>query len=106
MATLTPRQRPSFRNLNHKTSTPTMNRKPAFAPISSDDELDVGDAVEVPGGMNGTVKFVGEVRGKQGLFVGVELNRQWSHRGKNDGEAEGYVEIDAHSGVERLYGLE
>ena len=92
MATLTPRQRPSLRNLNHKTSTPTMNRKPAIAPINNaDDEIEVGDMVAVPGGMNGTVKFVGQVRGKQGFFVGVELNRQWAHRGKNDGEAEGYV---------------
>ena len=97
MATLTPRQKPSFRNLAHKTSTPVMARRPNFAasttapppPRGGDDELEVGDLVEVPGGMDGTVKFVGEVRGKQGYFAGVELSKQWVHRGKNDGDAEG-----------------
>ena len=54
-----------------------------------DEFLEIGDPVEVPGGMDGTVKFVGEVRGKQGYFVGVELSRNWAHRGKNDGDAEG-----------------
>lgn len=86
MSTLTPRQRPSFRNLAYHaaTSTPPMPRK-----VSGNDEIEVGDTVEVPGGMDGTVKFVGEVRGKQGCFVGVELSKRWASRGKNDGEAEG-----------------
>jgi dynactin complex subunit len=53
------------------------------------DDIQVGDTVEVPGGMDGTVKFVGEVRGKQGYFVGVELSKRWASRGKNDGDAEG-----------------
>ena len=53
------------------------------------DDIEIGDAVEVPGGMDGTVKFVGEIRGKQGYFVGVELSRKWASRGKNDGDAEG-----------------
>lgn len=52
-------------------------------------ELQIGDSVNVPGGMDGTVKFVGEVNGKPGYFVGVELSRKWAARGKNDGEAEG-----------------
>jgi hypothetical protein len=51
--------------------------------------IEVGDKVEVPGGMDGTVKFVGEVRGKNGYFVGVELSRKWASKGKNDGDAEG-----------------
>ena len=98
MATLTPRQRPSYRNLAHKTSTPIMAKKPAFATSigpggprggAGDDDLEIGDFVEVPGGMDGTVKFVGEVRGKAGFFVGVELSKKWAHRGKNDGDAEG-----------------
>lgn len=64
-----------------------MARKAAAAP--PDEGVEVGDAVEVPGGMDGTVKFVGEVRGKPGFFVGVELSKKWAHRGKNDGDAEG-----------------
>ena len=54
-------------------------------------EIDVGDLVDVPGGMHGTVKFIGSVRGKKGVFAGVELSREFAARGKNDGDVEGYV---------------
>ena len=90
MATLssTPRLRPSIRNLS-------ANSQPNMTPInnraSGTDDIQVGDAVNVPGGMDGTVKFVGEVKGKAGIFAGVELSRKWASRGKNDGEAEGWV---------------
>ena len=87
MATLTPRQRPSFRNLHTAASTPTMRK--AAGSAGGDDDIEVGDIVDVPGGMDGKVKFVGEVRGKQGRFVGVELSRKWASRGKNDGDADG-----------------
>ncbi|KAI4158391.1 MAG: hypothetical protein LQ342_007477 [Letrouitia transgressa] len=53
------------------------------------DELEVGDTVDVPGGMHGTVKFIGEVKGKKGIFAGVELSKEWAARGKNDGDVEG-----------------
>jgi len=53
-------------------------------------DLEVGDLVNVPGDMYGTVKFVGNVRGKNGQFVGVELDRQFAARGKNNGDVEGY----------------
>lgn len=51
--------------------------------------LEVGDTVDVPGGMHGTIKFIGEVRGKKGTFAGVELAREWAARGKNDGDVDG-----------------
>jgi hypothetical protein len=54
-------------------------------------DIEVGDTVDVPGGMHGTVKFVGTVKGKKGTFAGVELSREYSARGKNDGDVEGYV---------------
>ena len=54
-------------------------------------ELEVGDAVNVPGDMYGVVKFVGSVRGKNGRFVGVELDRSFAARGKNDGDVDGCV---------------
>jgi hypothetical protein len=54
-------------------------------------DLEVGDLVDVPGAMTGTVRFIGSVRGKPGLFAGVELSRQFASRGKNDGDVEGYV---------------
>ncbi|KAL8946504.1 MAG: hypothetical protein Q9222_007112 [Ikaeria aurantiellina] len=53
------------------------------------DDLEVGDIVDVPGGMHGTIKFIGEVKGKNGTFAGVELSREWAARGKNDGDVEG-----------------
>lgn len=53
-------------------------------------DLEVGDAVNVPGDMYGVVKFIGTVRGKNGRFVGVELDREFAARGKNDGDVDGY----------------
>ncbi|KAF2397416.1 hypothetical protein EJ06DRAFT_539382 [Trichodelitschia bisporula] len=52
-------------------------------------EIEAGDAVDVPGGMHGVVKFVGSVRGKKGVFAGVELSREYASRGKNDGDVDG-----------------
>jgi hypothetical protein len=52
-------------------------------------ELSVGDAVNVPGGMAGTVRFVGTVQGKKGTFVGVELDSEFAARGKNNGDVDG-----------------
>ena|ERR1700753_2359806 len=52
-------------------------------------EIEVGDAVDVPGEMNGFVKFIGPVKGKKGIFAGVELSKEFAKRGKNDGDVEG-----------------
>jgi hypothetical protein len=54
-----------------------------------EDGIDLGDAVDVPGGMHGTVRFLGTVKGKKGTFAGVELGREYAQRGKNDGVADG-----------------
>lgn len=53
------------------------------------EDLVVGDAVNVPGEMYGTVRFAGSVRGKQGHFIGVELDQKFASRGKNDGDVDG-----------------
>lgn len=58
---------------------------------SGGEVIEVGDAVDVPGGMHGTVKFLGGVRNRDGVFVGVELSREWAARGKNDGDVDGLV---------------
>lgn len=50
---------------------------------------EVGDTVDVPGGMHGTVKFVGRVKGKPGVFAGVELAREYAGKGKNNGDVDG-----------------
>lgn len=57
--------------------------------MADDASLDVGDVVTVPGGMTGTVRFVGSIHGKQGHFAGVELAREFAARGKNDGDVDG-----------------
>ena len=51
--------------------------------------LAVGDVVDVPGGMHGVIKFIGEVKGKKGTFAGVELAREYAARGKKVGDVEG-----------------
>lgn len=104
-------QRPSFGTANSasspslRASTVDVNRKAslraltgqAAAPTTPADrmssssaaELEVGDAVNVPGDMYGVVRFVGSVKGKSGRFVGVELDRSFAARGKNDGDVDG-----------------
>ncbi|KAI9687102.1 MAG: hypothetical protein M1822_002513 [Bathelium mastoideum] len=57
--------------------------------VSPDGGYEVGDTVDVPGGMWGVVKFIGTVKGKAGLFAGVELDRQFAGKGKNDGDVDG-----------------
>jgi len=52
---------------------------------------EVGDTVEVPGGMLGVVKYIGSVTGKAGVFAGVELSKEYAARGKNDGDVDGSV---------------
>jgi hypothetical protein len=52
-------------------------------------EIDIGDKVDAPGGLYGTVRFIGPVRGKPGVFVGVELDKELAGKGKNDGSVEG-----------------
>ena len=66
-------------------------RMSPYTPASANDggDLDVGDFVDVPGSMHGTVKFVGNVQGKKGTFAGVELSEQFASRGKNNGDVDG-----------------
>lgn len=76
-----------------------MTMYPSKAPTSrtvNDDRnanqnLEVGDIVDVPGSMHGTIRFIGEVKGKKGHFAGVELSKEFASRGKNDGDVDGWV---------------
>jgi adenylate cyclase associated (CAP) protein len=52
-------------------------------------QIETGDLVDVPGSMHGVVKFIGPVRGKKGIFAGVELSKEYAVRGKNDGDVDG-----------------
>lgn len=57
--------------------------------MAPNDEVQVGDLVNVPGGMHGTVRYLGSVAGKQGRFAGVELASEYSGKGKNNGAVDG-----------------
>src|SRR5262245_53618026 len=57
--------------------------------MATGDDIRVGDLVNVPGGMYGTVRFLGVVAGKQGRFAGVELATEHAGRGKNSGDVDG-----------------
>ena len=89
--------RPSLKQAHSTSSSPLSAnaKRPSLAPLMtnhkgiSGDGLEVGDTVDVPGGMHGIVKFLGEVKGKKGIFAGVELSREFAARGKNDGDVEG-----------------
>ncbi|KAK3630083.1 hypothetical protein LTR56_002630 [Elasticomyces elasticus] len=108
MALQTPRQRlqrPSYGSSGSAeksslSASTTVNRKASFraltgqqpaTPLAKMDggELEVGDAVTVPGDMYGVVRFIGSVKDKAGDFVGVELDRRFAARGKNSGDVDG-----------------
>lgn len=56
---------------------------------SPEPSLAVGDTVDVPGAMYGTVRYIGSVAGRKGTFVGVELNPEFASMGKNNGDVDG-----------------
>lgn len=69
---------------------------------AGDFEAAVGDAVRIKSmGMEGTVRYVGGVEGKSGVWVGVELDAGFEGRGKNDGTVDGkrYFECKPLCGV-------
>ena len=96
-ATPKPRTVQSVSSLADRIDKDTNQRRissPRISDISMADQeinIEVGDPVDVPGGMTGTVRFVGMVRGKKGMFAGIELDREYAARGKNDGDVEGYA---------------
>ena len=57
--------------------------------MPSIDQFHVGDVVNVPGGMYGTVRYLGSVAGKPGRFAGIELAPEHMERGKNSGDVDG-----------------
>ncbi len=57
--------------------------------MPGDESISIGDVVDVPGGMLGTVRFIGTVQGRKGTFAGVELSKEFAARGKNNGDVDG-----------------
>lgn len=70
-------------------STPMRRAGFTTGGVGAGADLDVGDIVNTPGGLWGIVKFIGPVRGKNGVFVGVELDPEVAAKGKNDGSVDG-----------------
>lgn len=57
--------------------------------MAAPDDIQVGDLVNVPGAMYGTVRYLGTVSGKPGKFAGIELAAEHAKRGKNSGDVDG-----------------
>lgn len=70
-------------------SDPSRNNMVPATPGRTLEDVAVGDVVDVPGGMYGTVRFVGSVQGKKGVFAGIELSTEFASRGKNSGDVDG-----------------
>ncbi|KAG8766048.1 hypothetical protein FRC15_006633, partial [Serendipita sp. 397] len=52
--------------------------------------LEVGDQVTIESlGLEGTLRFLGEIAGKPGHWAGVELSGEYAGKGKNDGSVAG-----------------
>ncbi|KAK4188392.1 Tip elongation protein 1 [Podospora australis] len=51
-------------------------------------DVAVGDVIDVPGNMSGTIRFIGAVSGRKGTFVGVELLPEFAGCGKNSGDVD------------------
>lgn len=68
-------------------------RRSSLAPPLPSSEPRVGTSVEfeLSAGetMTGTLRFIGGVEGKAGVWAGVELDDDFAGRGKNDGSVQG-----------------
>ncbi|KAK4704459.1 hypothetical protein P7C70_g1762, partial [Phenoliferia sp. Uapishka_3] len=65
---------------------------PIMSPEKEKEKLEIGDEVKMEVGgvaMEGTLRFLGEVEGKDGNWAGVELAKEWEGQGKNDGSVRG-----------------
>ncbi|KAH8815101.1 hypothetical protein F5884DRAFT_164391 [Xylogone sp. PMI_703] len=69
--------------------TPSRVASRAASRAGDGGDIEVGDLVDVPGNMYGTVKFIGSVAGKKGVFAGVELSSVFASKGKNNGDVDG-----------------
>lgn len=83
-----------------RSKTPTPARPPSRPPSRHSDvfgksttkAFEVGDNVRIESlGYEGTLKYIGEIEGKIGLWAGVELSGGFSGKGKNNGAVNGYV---------------
>ena len=88
----------SSTKFHERVKTPTSSRISSRPPSRQQSEslgkvfkgFEVGDNVRIESlGFEGTLRFIGEIDGKLGLWAGVELSGGFSGRGKNDGTVNG-----------------
>ncbi|KAK4205294.1 hypothetical protein QBC40DRAFT_215482 [Triangularia verruculosa] len=75
-------------NNNNNNSNSIMPLTPGRLSVAGGDDVQVGDVIDVPGNMTGTIRFIGPVTGRKGTFVGVELHPDFAGRGKNSGDVD------------------
>ncbi|KAK0229731.1 hypothetical protein EDD85DRAFT_122029 [Armillaria nabsnona] len=83
-------------------STSRPPSRTAGRPPSSLHAFEEGDKVRIESlGFEGTLRFIGEIEGKGGLWAGVELSGGFAGKGKNDGSVGGkqYFTCPPHCGV-------
>lgn len=90
----TPSATPSLRKSLAPSATPQparANLAPPAVPQASSRPPKVGDAV-FGAGMQGTLRFLGAIEGKAGVWAGVDLqDTEWHGKGKNDGTVAGWA---------------
>jgi CAP-Gly domain-containing linker protein 1 len=68
---------------------------------SSIKPFEVGDSVKIESlSLEGTLRYIGEIEGKNGLWAGVELSAQFAGRGKNNGSVNGWVHSQSYQNTE------
>lgn len=83
--------------VSERAKTPVSARLPSRPPSRQSEVMtkapkffDVGDNVRIESlGFEGTLRYIGEIDGKGGLWAGVELSGGFSGKGKNDGTVGG-----------------
>lgn len=109
-STVTPRRRPSNLGTNSartpirpesrqsglpRTPGPLEGEADGNTEIPPDWHPEVGTAVRINSmGFEGIIRYIGEIEGKEGIFAGVELDRGFIGKGKNDGTYAGLVGCD------------
>ncbi|THH28649.1 hypothetical protein EUX98_g5533 [Antrodiella citrinella] len=89
--------------LSASTARPPSRTSDVFRSSSRTGRIfEVGDAVRIESlGFEGTLKYIGNIEGKPGLWAGVELNGGFAGKGKNNGTVAGkqYFSCPSYCGV-------
>jgi CAP-Gly domain-containing linker protein 1 len=89
----------SSARISDRAKTPVLTRPASRPPSRQSDAssrlsrtFEVDDNVRIESlGFEGTLRYIGEIDGKPGLWAGVELGGGFAGKGKNNGSVAGYV---------------